>query len=168
MFIRYPVLYVISLPYVHLSFFFSLSRATSLIRRFLVLDKICGSKNWARSVHRKLQQRRTALKSAALSQILIYKNIHMSNLLYPLTSSPITSRLRVQESVLSLDTLFVSGTSSSLFFFVLFSPRFRFVSLNHSMYTCMLYVCVLLIYVVFFLSLLLITRTSTYSPVKSR
>lgn len=149
-------------------FLFSfLFRVQPLIRRFLVLDKICGSKNWARSVHRKLQQRRTALKSAALSQILIYKNIHMSNLLYPLTSSPITSRLCVQESMPSLDTLFVSGTSSSLFFFVLFSPRFRFASLNHSMYTCMLYVRVLLIYVVFF-SLLLITRTSTYSPVKSR
>ena len=43
-----------------------------------ILDKICGSKNWGGPIYRKLGRSPSRRRH---SQISIYKNIHMSNLL---------------------------------------------------------------------------------------
>lgn len=51
-----------------------------LIVSYPILDKICGSKNWGGPIYRKLKDGRPPSRRRH-SQISIYKNIHMSNLL---------------------------------------------------------------------------------------
>lgn len=61
-------------------FFFSSTYLWFLF--YLILDKNCGSKNWGGPIYRKFNRTIDRPQDgAALSQIPIYKNIHISNLL---------------------------------------------------------------------------------------
>lgn len=73
---------------------------------------------------------------------------------------PVISRLRVEESRRHLPTR--SSSSAPVFPRSLFFPRFRFVRKSFYVYMHALCLCV---YLLFFFSLLLIARTSTYPPV---
>lgn len=60
-------------------------------RNFLILDKICGSKNWGGPTCRALKRRQVTLKAAALTNTYLQKYTH-EQLTYPLRISLLTSR----------------------------------------------------------------------------
>lgn len=61
-------------------------------RNFLILDKICGSKNWGGPTCRALKRRQVTLKAAALTNTYLQKYTH-EQLTYPLRISLLTSRV---------------------------------------------------------------------------
>lgn len=68
-----------------------------------ILDKICGSKNWGGPIYRELNDSRPPSRRRH-SQISIYKNIHMSNLLIRLrlffySLFPLSSHCRARKRV---------------------------------------------------------------------
>lgn len=138
-----------------LIFFFSSTYLWFLF--YLILEKNCGSKNWGGPVYRKFNRTIDRPQDgAALSQIPIYKNIHMSNLLIRVCIC-FFSPFPLLSHVYAVQLSIVHHLSC----FVLPSPAFRFIKWCYVWYMCMRYSCTFL-----FFSFHL--RTSTYPPVNSR